>query len=131
MNSNKLVMINVAFTRNWYRLSSITNLMHISFILYIYIYIYIYICMYTYIYYIIVLDMFRAILCSSSGGQIVLLQNLVSSLSVSSRTVHRLRADCSTHSTGALYRVTIPDAVTIQLDLLRMSIVLLEICLGL
>jgi len=36
--------------------------------------------------------MFRAILCSSSGGHIVLLQHLVSSLSVSSRTVHRLRA---------------------------------------
>jgi hypothetical protein len=34
----------------------------------------------TIIYYIIVLDMFRAILCSSSGGQIVLLQHLVSSL---------------------------------------------------
>jgi hypothetical protein len=31
-------------------------------------------------------------------------------------------------SIGALYRVTIPDAVTIQFDLLRMSIVLLETC---
>ena len=39
--------------------------------------------------------MFRAIPCSSSGGQIVLLQHLVSSLSVSSYSVHRLRADCS------------------------------------
>ena len=35
--------------------------------------------------------MFRAISCSSSGGQIVLIQNLVSSLSVSDRSVHRLR----------------------------------------
>ena len=38
-------------------------------------------------------------------------------------------------STGVLYgrlqRVTIPDAVIIQYDLLKMSIVLLEICLGL
>jgi hypothetical protein len=38
-------------------------------------------------------------------------------------------------STGALYgrlqRVTIPDAVTIQFDLLRMSIVLLKTCRGL
>ena len=42
-----------------------------------------------------VLDMFRAIPCSSSGGQIVLLQQLVSSLSVSSYSVHRLRTDCS------------------------------------
>ena len=32
--------------------------------------------------YIIILDMFRAVLCSYSGGQIVLLQHLVSSLSV-------------------------------------------------
>jgi hypothetical protein len=37
--------------------------------------------------------MFRAVLCSSSGGQIVLLQHLVSSLSVNGRTVRRLRAD--------------------------------------
>jgi hypothetical protein len=29
------------------------------------------------IYYIVILDMFRAILCSSSGGQILLLQHLV------------------------------------------------------
>ena len=34
---------------------------------------------YKYICYIIILDMFRAVLCSSSGGQIVLLQHLVSS----------------------------------------------------
>jgi len=39
--------------------------------------------------------MFRAIPCSSSGAQIVLLQHLVSSLSVSSYSVHRMRADCS------------------------------------
>jgi hypothetical protein len=45
-------------------------------------------------YYIKYLDMFRAILGSSSGGQIVLLQHLVSSLFVSGRAVHRLRANC-------------------------------------
>jgi len=44
--------------------------------------------------------MFRAVLCSSSGGQIVLLQHLVSSVSVNGRTVSRLRADCSPLSTG-------------------------------
>jgi hypothetical protein len=33
--------------------------------------------------------MFRAISCSSSGGQIVLIQHLVSSMSVSDRPVHR------------------------------------------
>jgi len=47
--------------------------------------------------------MFRAVLCSSSGGQIVLLQHLVK----------------------------IPDAVIIQFDLRNMSIVLLETCRGL
>ena len=31
--------------------------------------------------------------CSSAGGQIVLLQHLVSSLSVNGRTVYRLRAE--------------------------------------
>ena len=44
----------------------VTNLMHNSFILY------------QYICYIIILNMFRAITCLSSGGQIVLLQPLVS-----------------------------------------------------
>jgi hypothetical protein len=46
----------------------ITNLMQNSFILY-------------YMYYIKYFDMFRAIVRSSSGGQIVFLQHLVSSLS--------------------------------------------------
>jgi len=79
--------------------------------------------------------MFRAVLCSSSGGQIVLLQHLVSSLSVNGRTVCRLRTDCIPLSTGVLYgrlqTVTIPDAVIIQFVLLKMSIVLLETCGGL
>jgi hypothetical protein len=39
--------------------------------------------------------MFRTISCSSSGGQIALIQHLVSSLSVSDRPVHRLRENCS------------------------------------
>jgi len=74
--------------------------------------------------------MFRAVPCSSSEGHIVLLQPLVSSLSVNGRTVCRLRADCSLLSTGILYgrlqRVTIPEAVIIQFVLLKMSKVLLE-----
>ena len=45
------------------------------------------------------------------------------------------RVDCSPLSTGALHsclrRVTIPDALIIQFDLLKMSMVLLEICRGL
>jgi hypothetical protein len=75
--------------------------------------------------------MFRAIPCSSSGGQIVLLQHMVSSLSVSSYSVYRLRADCRPLSTGALNRMMIQDAVTIQFDLLKMSMVLLETYRGL
>jgi len=123
--------------------------------------------------------MFRAISCSSSGGQIVLIQHLASSLSVSDRPVHRLRKTfflnlCTGRSLtesddtrcyintiwppedeqdiarnmymsvrytgwertsfstrapdGHLLRVTIPDAVLIQFDLLRMSKILLETC---
>jgi len=47
-----------------------------------------------YVRYTAILDMFRAAACSSSGGQIVLLQPLVSSPSVNSRAECRLRADC-------------------------------------
>ena len=75
--------------------------------------------------------MFRAVPCSSSGGQIVLLQPLVSSLSVNGHTVCRQSA-VSPLSTGMLYdrlqRVTIPEAVIIQFVLLKTSKVLLETC---
>ena len=78
------------------------------------------------------LNMFRAARCSSSGGPIVSPQPLVSSPSVSSLTVCRWRADCCPLSTRILYcclqRVTIPEAVVIQLVLLMMSSVLLETC---
>ena len=67
--------------------------------------------------------MFRAVPYSSSGGQIVLLQPLVSSRSVNGRTVCRLRADCGILY-GRLQRVTIPEAVIIQFVLLKMSKVL-------
>jgi len=60
--------------------------------------------------------MFRAVPYSSSGGQIVLLQPLVSSLSVTG-TLY-----------GCLQRVTIPEVVITQFVLLKMSKVLLEIC---
>jgi len=57
--------------------------------------------------------MFRALLCPSSGGQIVLVQHLVSSLSLDDCSVHRLREDESPLVTcvlnGHLKRVTIPD----------------------
>jgi hypothetical protein len=54
---------------------------------------------------------FRAISCSSSGGQIVLTQHLISPLMVSDRPVHR----CD-----------ISDAVLKKFDLLRMSKIFLE-----
>ena len=61
-----------------------------------------------YICYIIILNVFRTVPCSSSGGQIVLLQPLVSSLSVHGHTVCRLRALLSTGILyGHLQRVTI------------------------
>jgi len=76
------------------------------------------------------LYMFRAVRCSSSGGLIVYMQALVSSLSVGDSPVHRLRKN--SFLTGAqdsrLQTVTISDSAYIQLDLLKMSSVLLEIC---
>jgi hypothetical protein len=47
------------------------------------------------IFYIIILDMFRALTCPSSGEKIAFTQHLVSSLSVNGCIAHRLRADCS------------------------------------
>jgi len=81
--------------------------------------------------------MFRAVPWSPSGGQIVLLQQLVSSISLNDCIVRMLRADSeqSLLSTGLLYsrlqRVTIPDSVIIKFDLLKMTMVLLETCRGL
>ena len=68
--------------------------------------------------------MFQATLCSSSGGQIVLIQH-VTELSVSDRPVCR----CAHLHTGrSPTENTITDAVLIQFDLLMMSTVLLETC---
>jgi len=70
---------------------------------------------------------------SSSAGPTVSPQPLVLSPSVSSRTVCGWRAR-SPLSTRILYsclqRVTIPEAVVIQLVLLMMSSALLETCWG-
>jgi len=59
--------------------------------------------------FIICLYMFRAQLCSSSGGQNCIIQPLVSSHSVGGRPVHRLGEDCAPD--GHLHSVMIPDAV--------------------
>ena len=53
-----------------------------------------------YVCYTTILNMFRAARCSSSGGQIVLLQPLVSSPSVSSRTVRLLTEGDDTRGCG-------------------------------
>ena len=70
--------------------------------------------------------MFQAVRCSSSGGLIVSMQPLLSSLSAGDCPVQRLTGAQDSH----LQRVTILDAVYIQLDLLKMSSVLLETCRG-
>jgi hypothetical protein len=74
--------------------------------------------------------MFRAISCSSSGGQIAFIQHLVSSLPVSDRPVHRLRKNSFSTCApdGHLLRVKIPDALLIQIDRPMMCKVLLETC---
>ena len=70
---------------------------------------------------------FRATPCSSAGGPILLIQHLVSLLSVSGHPVCRLREYLSTSiPDGHLQRVNIPDAVLVQFDLLMMSRTLLE-----
>ena len=76
--------------------------------------------------FITILYMFRAISCSSSGGQIVLIQRLVSSLHPQQVTVRC--TGCTGAPNGHWLRVTIPDAVLIQFDLPRMSKILLETC---
>jgi hypothetical protein len=63
--------------------------------------------------------MFRALLCSSSGGQIVLIQHVVSSLSVGD-------CPCTGAPDGYLQRVKIPDAILIQFDLLMMNTTVLD-----
>ena len=57
--------------------------------------------------------MFRALMCSSSGGQNCIIQHLVSSHSVGGRLVYRLREESSLNlCTGRpLICVMIPDAV--------------------
>jgi hypothetical protein len=76
--------------------------------------------------------MFQAISYSFSGGQIELIQHLVSSLSVSDRPVRMLRRNCIYFSTcateGHLLSVMIADAVLNLFDPLRMSKILLETC---
>jgi len=96
-----------------------TNLMHKFLIFYTFI---------TFLY------MFRALLCSSSGGKFLLVQHLVLSLSVVDCSVYRLIEDSSPLLTcilnSHLKKVTIPDAVLIQFVLLRMSIIVLKTCTG-
>jgi hypothetical protein len=75
-------------------------------------------------YYTKYLDMFRAILCSSSGGQ-----NCIFTASVIFTLCERLYS-APVESGLQSQRVAIPDAVKYNFDLLKMSIVLLETCRG-
>jgi len=83
-----------------------------------------------YVCYTTILKCFEQHPAHRSGEQIVLLQPLVSSPSVNSRTVCRLRVDSTCIPYGCLQRVMIPEAVVIQFVLLRMSRVLLKTCWG-
>ena len=75
--------------------------------------------------------MFRALLCSYSGGQIVLVQLLVSLLSLNDCSVREDESPPVTCVLNShLKRVTIPDAALIQFVLLKMSIIVLETCRG-
>jgi len=74
--------------------------------------------------------------CPSSGGQIVVSQHLVLSLcTVQYSMPDECRLQSSLLSSGILYsrlqRVTIPDAVIIRIDLLKMGLLMLETCRGL
>ena len=60
--------------------------------------------------------MFRALTCPSSGGQIVLSQHLVSSLSVNGCTVCRMRADCSAVFITHVHNVLVITACRQQID---------------
>jgi hypothetical protein len=62
-----------------------------------------------------ILDMFQALTCTSSGGQIVLSQTALQSNLLSSGILY-----------SRLQRVTIPDAVIIQFVLLKMGMLMLE-----
>ena len=70
--------------------------------------------------FIIFLYMFRALLCSSSGGQNWIIQHLVITL------CRRLSGGPDAH----LQSMTIPDAVKYNFDLLTMSTTVLETCRG-
>ena len=72
--------------------------------------------------------MFRALLCSSSGGQNCIIQHLVSSHSVGAVPCTGPLPICAPD--GYLQSVTIPDAVQYNFDLLMMSTTVLETCRG-
>jgi len=71
--------------------------------------------------FIILLYMFRALLCSSSGGQNCIIQHLVSSHTVGGRPVHRLRDLSQPVHRTATYRCDDTRCCIIQFDLLMMS----------
>jgi len=81
----------------------------------------------------IFLYMFRALLCSSSGRQIVLVQHLVSSLSLGDCSVHRLREssrNLCTEQSPKENDDTRCCTIRVQFLLLKISTIVLEKCRG-
>ena len=75
--------------------------------------------------------MFRALLSSSSGGQIILLQRLVSSLSLGDYSDHRLREDSRNLCTEKSPKENDDTrCYTNTIVLLNMSIIVRETCRG-
>jgi len=77
------------------------------------------------------LYMFLALLCSSSGGQIVLVQHLISSLSSYDCSVHRLRESSRDECTEQSPKESDDTRCCINtIVLLKMSTIVLETCRG-
>jgi len=72
-----------------------------------------------------ILYMFRALSCSSSGGSIVYVHHLVPSLYERPYVIL-----LTSVMYGCSQRVMVPDAVHVQLNLLKMSMIMLETCRG-
>jgi len=81
--------------------------------------------------FITLLYMFRALFCSSSGGQIVLTQPLVSSLSLGDCSVHRLQEDCRNLWSEQSPKQSVDTRCCVNtIVLLKMSTIVLETCTG-
>jgi len=75
--------------------------------------------------------MFRALLCSSSGGQIALVQHLLSSPSLGDYSVHRLRGDSRNLWSEQSPKESDDTRCRVNtIVLMKMSTIVLETCRG-